>query len=49
VNARSLQLEMIVFALIITLTAIIGKWLGAGVGARLGALSQRESIQLGQA
>jgi len=47
VNARSLQAEMIVFALVITLVAIIGKWLGAGIGARLGGLSLRESIQLG--
>jgi Kef-type K+ transport system membrane component KefB len=47
VNARSLQIEMIVFTLVITLTAIIGKWLGAGIGARLGGLSLRESIQLG--
>jgi Kef-type K+ transport system membrane component KefB len=47
VNARSLQLEMIVFALVITVTAIIGKWLGAGIGARLGGLSLRESVQLG--
>jgi Kef-type K+ transport system membrane component KefB len=47
VNARSLQMDMIVFALVITLVAIIGKWLGAGVGARLGGLSLRESVQLG--
>ena len=47
VNARSLQIDMIVFALVITLVAIIGKWLGAGIGARLGGLSLRESIQLG--
>ena len=47
VNARSLQMEMIVFALVITLTAIVGKWLGAGIGARLGGLSVRESVQLG--
>jgi Kef-type K+ transport system membrane component KefB len=47
VNARSLQMDMLVFALIITLVAIIGKWLGAGIGARLGGLSLRESIQLG--
>jgi Kef-type K+ transport system membrane component KefB len=47
VNARSLQLEMIVFTLVITVTAIIGKWLGAGIGARLGGLSLRESVQLG--
>lgn len=47
VNARSLQVEMIIFALVITLTAIVGKWLGAGIGARWGGLSRRESIQLG--
>ena len=47
VNARSLQLEMIVFTLVITLTAIAGKWLGAGLGARVGGLSRRESVQLG--
>lgn len=47
VNARSLQIDMILFALLITVTAIIGKWVGAGIGARLGGLSWRESIQLG--
>ena len=31
----------------ITLIAIAGKWVGAGVGARLGGLSARESVQLG--
>ena len=47
VNARSLQIDMIMFALVITLTAILGKWLGAGIGARLGGLSWHESVQLG--
>jgi Kef-type K+ transport system membrane component KefB len=47
VNARSLELEMIVFALAITLVAIVGKWLGAGIGAKVGGLSMRESIRLG--
>ncbi|MEO7839124.1 MAG: cation:proton antiporter [Anaerolineales bacterium] len=47
VNARSLQIEMLWFTLAITLTAIIGKWLGAGIGARLGGLNLRESVQLG--
>jgi Kef-type K+ transport system membrane component KefB len=47
VNARSLQVDMIIFALVITVIAIFGKWLGAGIGARLGGLSMRESIQLG--
>jgi Kef-type K+ transport system membrane component KefB len=47
VNARALESEMIVFALVITLIAILGKWIGAGVGARMGGLSLRESVQLG--
>ena len=47
VNARSLQVEILWFTLIIILTAIIGKWLGAGIGARLGGLNLRESVQLG--
>jgi Kef-type K+ transport system membrane component KefB len=47
VNARELEIGMLWFALVITLTAIIGKWLGAGLGARLGGLNVRESVQLG--
>src|SRR5688572_18706942 len=47
VNARSLQIEMLWFTLVIILTAIIGKWLGAGIGAKLGGLNLRESVQLG--
>ena len=47
VNARSLQLNMIVFALVITFIAIVGKWIGAGLGARWGGLSSREAVQLG--
>jgi Kef-type K+ transport system membrane component KefB len=47
VNARTLQIEMILFALVITLTAILGKWLGAGIGARLGGLELREAVQVG--
>ena len=47
VNARSLQVEMLWFTLAIILIAIIGKWLGAGLGAKLGGLTWRESIQLG--
>jgi Kef-type K+ transport system membrane component KefB len=47
VNARSLQAGMLWFTLAITLVAIIGKWLGSGIGARLGGLNRRESIQLG--
>ncbi len=47
VNTRTLQAEMYVFSLIITIVAILGKWLGAGIGARLGGLNTRESVQLG--
>ena len=47
VNARTLEPEMIVFTLVIILTAILGKWVGAGAGARLGGLDLRESVQLG--
>ncbi|HET9909215.1 MAG TPA: cation:proton antiporter [Anaerolineales bacterium] len=47
VNARSLPVEMLWFTLVIIVAAIIGKWLGAGLGARLGGLTWRESIQLG--
>lgn len=47
VNARDLQPSMLLFTLVITLMAIFGKWLGAGLGARLGGLNTRESVQLG--
>lgn len=47
VNARALRVEMYVFALVITFVALLGKWLGAGIGARLGGLSAVESVQLG--
>ncbi|HUE98812.1 MAG TPA: cation:proton antiporter [Anaerolineales bacterium] len=47
VNARSLQSDMLWFTLVIILTAIAGKWLGAGIGAKLGGLNVRESVQLG--
>lgn len=47
VNARELQTNMILFAVVITVTGIAGKWLGAGLGARLGGMSRRESAQLG--
>jgi Kef-type K+ transport system membrane component KefB len=47
VNARALQFDLILFAFVITLVAILGKWFGAGIGAKLGGLSSRESVQLG--
>jgi Kef-type K+ transport system membrane component KefB len=47
VNIRTLQTPMLLFTLVITVAAILGKWLGAGLGARLGGLGPRESVQLG--
>lgn len=47
VNIREIQVSMIWFAIVVTLVAVAGKWLGAGVGARLGGLSNHEAIQLG--
>ena len=47
VNARTLESEMVVFTLVIIMIAILGKWVGAGTGARLGGLNLRESVQLG--
>jgi len=47
VDLRDLPAEAYLLALVIILAAVIGKWLGAGLGARLGGLSLRESAQLG--
>jgi len=47
VNVRQLQIGMLLFTVVVTLVAIVGKWLGAGVGARLGGLTSQESIRLG--
>jgi Kef-type K+ transport system membrane component KefB len=47
VNVRELQTDVYWMTLVIIGIAILGKWLGAGLGARLGGLSIRESSQLG--
>jgi Kef-type K+ transport system membrane component KefB len=47
VNIRELQIGMLLFTIVVTVVAIAGKWLGAGAGARLGGLNNREAIQLG--
>lgn len=47
VNARQLNVGVLVLMLGITVAAILGKWVGAGLGARLADFSWRESIQLG--
>ena len=46
-NARELTGETIGLMLVLTLTAVIGKVLGAGAGARLGGFSSQEALQLG--
>jgi Kef-type K+ transport system membrane component KefB len=47
VDARGLRTEMLLFTLLITVVGILGKWFGAGLGARLGGLKSREAVQLG--
>jgi Kef-type K+ transport system membrane component KefB len=47
VNVRTLQVDAYWMTLVIIVAAVLGKWLGAGLGARLGGLSLRESTQLG--
>ena len=47
VNVRELQTEAYWMALVIIVIAVLGKWIGSGLGARLGGLSMLESTQLG--
>jgi Kef-type K+ transport system membrane component KefB len=47
INLREYRLESILLTLVIIGVAVLGKWLGAGLGARLGGLSRAESTQLG--
>jgi Na+:H+ antiporter len=47
VNLRTLQLSAVWLTLVVTLTAIAGKLLGAAAGSRLGGLPKNEAIQLG--
>lgn len=47
VNARELDASVLMIMFGITVAAILGKWVGAGLGARLAEFSWRESIQLG--
>jgi Kef-type K+ transport system membrane component KefB len=47
INLREFQTEALLFTLAVTLAAIFGKWIGAGLGGRLGGLSNTESVQLG--
>jgi Kef-type K+ transport system membrane component KefB len=47
INLREFRLEAVLLTLVIIVVAIIGKWLGAGWGARLGGLTRIEATQLG--
>jgi Kef-type K+ transport system membrane component KefB len=48
VDARTLQPGMLWFTFVIIVTAFVGKWLGAGIGARWGGLSFRHRRQPGR-
>jgi Kef-type K+ transport system membrane component KefB len=47
VNARQLDSSVLAFFAVLTVAAILGKLLGAALGARLANFSWREAIQLG--
>lgn len=47
VNVRAFRSEFLLLTLVIIVVAVLGKWLGAGWGARLGGLPSREAVQLG--
>jgi Kef-type K+ transport system membrane component KefB len=47
INLRDFRLESLLMTLVIIIVAVIGKWLGAGWGARLGGLASLEAVQLG--
>lgn len=46
-NVRALGLKDLPFAIIIIIIAVLSKVVGAGIGARLGGLSNRESLAVG--
>ncbi len=46
-NARELTWDSLILLAVLMVIAIVGKVFGAGWGARLGGLTQRESLQLG--
>jgi Kef-type K+ transport system membrane component KefB len=47
INLHGFPPQALFFTIVVVLGAVIGKWLGAGWGAKLGGLSGRESVQLG--
>jgi len=46
-NLRQVPLSALWLLISVSLVAIIGKWLGSALGARMGGMSKEESIQLG--
>ncbi|WP_303774301.1 cation:proton antiporter [Anaerolinea thermophila] len=47
INLTELPLQALWLVLIVSTVAIAGKWIGAGLGAKLAGMNWRESIQLG--
>lgn len=47
IDLHQFKMEVFLLTLVIILVAVVGKWLGAGWGARLGGLSRLEATQLG--
>ena len=47
INLRDFRLDSLLMTLVIIIVAVVGKWLGAGWGARLGGLPKPEAVQLG--
>ena len=47
VNGKEINAAVLWLFLAITVVAILGKWIGAGLGARMASYSWRESLQLG--
>lgn len=47
VNLRSIPINTLWLLLVVAVAAIIGKWGGAGIGARIAGFSRNEAMQLG--
>lgn len=47
INLREFHTGVLLFTLVIIFVAVLGKWLGAGWGARIGGLSRIQATQLG--
>lgn len=47
IDLHKFQVGSLPFTVVVIIAAIIGKWLGSGLGAKLGGLTTSESIRLG--